>query len=884
MAAPYRKSLFERQKAEARAKQRREQEETAAVFEDFVKSFERDERSIPRGPTAVRNAFERDENGGRHGGGSTASDAHHAGLAAPITGPSKRHFTSRGMGLGRGLGMPPLGRKMGFEPSRSSQGVTPTADSEKGSHDRHEGPLLASKAFAGATANDDDGSGVAIRDEDDERAAARPTLRLASLPPGTSPAAVKALIPSNVTVDSVKIISPATSSSVGASMTPQGDARLWSAIVTVAHDTAAAELDAVVTSLQNRYLGWGHYLSISRHLSSVTLDSVLPVSTAGLTPYTTKHPFGARQVHSRHGPGGRFAPPGSGRRGGYAPPPSYEPGARYQPKLEVVVSPPSDLRQLKLIHKTIQAILSHGPEFEALLMSRPEVQRDEKWAWIWNSRSRGGVYYRWKLWDVLTGATLSRTQARDHRRDARPEPVAIFTAGPVWLPPVNPLRFEHITGLDDIVSDEDYDSSEDEESDREEERRRRGDAGAGDSTVDDSADGTGILDPMGKAKLTHLLVKLPTSNAKLRRGDIAAVTSCAIRHASRGADEVVDMIVSNVARPFVNTGANPDHKPDHSRAARGASETETAFESPAPADDPSAHESDDSAARLVGLYVISDILSTSSTSGVRHAWRYRQLFEAAFKAHKTFESLGRAEKEQGWGRLKSDKWRRSVLSILSQWEGWCVFSQDSHEHFVRMFTKPPLTAAEEAAVAAAAAAEAAEAERVNAEEKKARSRWKSVEDTAPFSAAADAMDVDAEESASAQHDLDGQPMPDSDSDDYDSLDGWPLADSSDEDVDGEETAMEVDDGRVAVGDEHDAGVSINARPSPLAAGPAPAGQALEATIRGSAPATGPQGEPAFEQATPPAWSSAFTSGPGRGRPAPRPRPKAADMFADSGSE
>ncbi|KAI5285444.1 hypothetical protein KEM55_000659, partial [Ascosphaera atra] len=45
VSAPLRKSLFERQKAEAQAKRQREKEETAAVYEDFVKSFEDDGRS-----------------------------------------------------------------------------------------------------------------------------------------------------------------------------------------------------------------------------------------------------------------------------------------------------------------------------------------------------------------------------------------------------------------------------------------------------------------------------------------------------------------------------------------------------------------------------------------------------------------------------------------------------------------------------------------------------------------------------------------------------------------------------------------------------------------------------------------------------------------------
>jgi U2-associated protein SR140 len=40
LQAPTKKSLFERQKAEAEAKRLREEAETKAVYEDFVKSFD----------------------------------------------------------------------------------------------------------------------------------------------------------------------------------------------------------------------------------------------------------------------------------------------------------------------------------------------------------------------------------------------------------------------------------------------------------------------------------------------------------------------------------------------------------------------------------------------------------------------------------------------------------------------------------------------------------------------------------------------------------------------------------------------------------------------------------------------------------------------------
>ncbi|KAI5300261.1 hypothetical protein KEM56_002605, partial [Ascosphaera pollenicola] len=359
MSAPFRKSLFERQKAEAQAKRQREKEETAAVYEDFVKSFEDDRRSA-----SARNAYNAGE--GRYGSRFGATEAHAPSMPAPpVPGPSKRHFTSKGMG--RPGGFPAMGAKKSTNERghRDSSLKGMFSREQPSGGDYEESP--AKKVFASSDSDEDE---AINREREAEKAAAKPTLRLSSLPPGTSPAAVKALIPPNITVDNVKIIPPSSQASVPTAS--GGDQRLWSAIVTVAHGTAATELDAVVSLLQNRYLGWGHYLSISRHLSSAALNVITPL-TSGLASLNAANPFGARKVQPKTGPGGRFAPPGRHPRG-FAPPPSYEPGSttKYRSNLEVVVSTPSDLKQLKLIHKTIENLLVHGHEFEALLMSRPE--------------------------------------------------------------------------------------------------------------------------------------------------------------------------------------------------------------------------------------------------------------------------------------------------------------------------------------------------------------------------------------------------------------------------------------------------------------------------------------------------------------------------------
>ncbi|KAL4873447.1 hypothetical protein BDV12DRAFT_159995 [Aspergillus spectabilis] len=736
LSAPAKKSLFERQKAEAEAKRARENAETAAVYEDFVKSFEND------APAAERSTFEGKQN--RFGG------SRNTGFGG---GPGKRHFTSSGPRMsGPGtLGPPPssLSRKRPHEGFQQFQ-----RNSMRGTLG-FDNPTTASTASAFRALDDEDEKSAQSKEA--ERAAAKPTLYLASLPPGTSQSVVKSLIPTVLNVDNVKFLRP-----TGQTATER---KSGSAIVTLASESAASDIDSSVSALQNQYLGWGYYLSISRHLSSAAIGSAVSVGPSS----TVSLPFGAKTLAPELGGRLNRAPPPGMHRGGFAPPSSY--GATYGGSgstTQVEVKAPSDLKQLRLIHKTLENMLNYGPEFEALLMSRPEVQREEKWAWIWDARSSGGVYYRWKLWDIVTNS-----RSKGPQRGMPQKSLPIFEGGASWIFPETNLTFEYITRLDELVSDDDYDSSDEDLSDGEDERRQQSGAPPTDG-LGAGNEGLGHMNPLKKAKLAHLLARLPTTHAKLRKGDVARVTSFAIKHAGAGADEVVEMIVSNILEPYVYTGANPDRELEKGLARK---EQRGDDSNAASAVDTNKEKLDTSSAKLVGLYLVSDILSSSATSGVRHAWRYRQLFESALKAHKVFEHLGRLEKELSWGRLRAEKWKRSIGSLLHQWEGWCVFPQSSQEHFFEVFEKPPLTEEE-----AKKEKEKAEAEHTATAFTKYKSRWKTVdEDTSamrfdpsrPAEAKPTPMDIDQE--AAEKMDIDAEPMSD--------IDGEPMEDSSDEDAD-----------------------------------------------------------------------------------------------------
>lgn len=804
LTAPTKKSIFEKQKAEAEAKRQREQEETAAVYEDFVKSFDDEDDEIRTGGGPAR------------GGGF--------GDRGGFTGPGKRHYSGHlggnasrgGLGGGRGsgpgsLGPPPtsLSRKRAYDGSPPTQ-----REGLFAFEDAREGPADPKTALQHS--DDDDTTGSRTRTQ--ERAVPKPTIRLSSLPPGTSPAAIKAFLPQNLTVDGVRILPPSGPGTM--------ERKSSSAVVTLAKDTPALDIDTAVSALQNRYMGRGFYLSLSRHVSSASVG--LDTPSLGLSSSTASLPFGARPIPP---PNLGRAPPG-GHRGGFAPPSSYNSAqyGRNAPQVQVTVNAPGNLKQLKLIHKTLEALLTYGPEFEALLMSRKDVQIDEKWAWLWDSRSTGGVYYRWRLWDILTGA--SRRKGRDLSSSQH-----IFEGGATWAMPERGLPFEYVTRLEDFVSDSDYDSSEDEDSGDEGRRRyahHHGGAPPPDGPSLD-VDSEAYLNPLQKAKLTHLLARLPLTNAKLRRGDVARVTAFAIQHAGEGAEEVVQMIVSNVQRPFAFTGANPDRKPSNEEK-----DDDTPAENTPNPSTTEREKEDLSPAKLISLYIISDILSSSSTSGVRHAWRYRQLFEAALKRHKTFEHLGRLDKRMNWGRLRAEKWKRSVQSVLALWEGWCVFPQASQEYFGSVFANPPLTKEEEAAKKASDEAEKAA--------EKAKSRWKTVDERTAEREAEIAQRAEEED----KMEVDGEPM----ADDGDS-DGVLM---EDEDFDGE-PMVDSDEDQPSVPGAKDAEEQPRAELSRR--------EALAASI---AAKLGKGPRPEAEKAASPATAA-------RTR-----RPKAADMFADSDSE
>jgi len=675
LAKPAKKSAFERQKAEAEAKRRREEEETAVALQSFIKEFADDDSD-------GHGIFSQKSRQVKSGAGSGPPDRPHFGSQAPPFGggAGKRHFgvpSSTPVKSGPGsLGPVPSS----FGKKRSYDGFQRSANEPRGKlgfEDRETGPLTVSKAFDNAS---DDEEKHSVPDRAEEKAVSKPTLRLTNIPPNTSPAAIKALIPSTLTVENVKIAPPSG---------PGGTERKSiTAIVTLTAETSAKDIESVVNALQNKYLGFGYFLSLHRHLSSAAIASGLP-TIQGST--AASQPFGAKPIEQLRGNQGHNATRFSR---GIPPPDSYntpagnQSGSRYY----VDVRPPRDIRQLRMIHIVAEQVLKHGAEVEALLMSRPEVQREEKWAWFWDARSVGGVWYRWRIWEFTSGKPYKPG-----------EMIRLFQGNdqPLWKVP-EPLPHEFATSLEDFVSDSDY-HSEDEDGFE--------DSGNGPNNEEET-----FLGPIDKAQLTYFLARLPTTASKLTKADLAAVTTFAMTHANRGPDEIVDLVLQNVETPFAYTSANPKRK--ELLDGKGSRDDNYRDTSPTKDGKTEADTLDKSSAHLVGLNVISDIVSASGQCSIRHAWRFRQLFETALKERGTFEMLGMIPERLNLGRLRADKWKRSVNIVLEQWESLSAFSPETHAYFVNSFHNPPVPK------------KGSEDHEQEQEQEKKAGRWKTIESSA----------------------------------------------------------------------------------------------------------------------------------------------------------
>ncbi|KAF9950461.1 U2 snRNP-associated SURP domain-containing protein [Mortierella alpina] len=92
---------------------------------------------------------------------------------------------------------------------------------------------------------------------------------------------------------------------------------------------------------------------------------------------------------------------------------------------DIIVTKPKNLQTLVYIHRVIEKVLVNGPEFEQALIEKEA--RNPAFAFLVDHKSPEHIYYRWKLFSMKQGDTATRW---------RTEPFKMVDCGPVWVPPL----------------------------------------------------------------------------------------------------------------------------------------------------------------------------------------------------------------------------------------------------------------------------------------------------------------------------------------------------------------------------------------------------------------------------------------------------------------
>ena len=591
LKAPAKKTAYQREQEAKEAKLRRNQAEDAAVLAEIEKEFGTpdDNTGPPSGPSAAR----------RGGLGSGRGIAGHR-----PTPTSQRPGGSGGLDIS--LAAPPSRRpKTGVHAHRLSD-----------SDDEEE-----------------------AQSKSDETAVKKPTLALKSLPLRYSRDAIESNL-QNLNVDDVRFINPANRDrDRNSNSLPR---KSNGATVILAVDTPASEINKKVGALHGKYLGWGSYLDISRGLPTTAASS----KKTQPPDFVTAPPaplFGAEEQPIPVPTLNRVAPPSNYR--GSGPVSSSYNGRGLYKSLRVTVKAPTNIDELRKIHSVIEGVVKNGIEFESLLRKQPMVERQEAWAWLWDPRSRGGVYYRWKLWEVCT---------RHKRHGKVPEPGSVTHPFGREIPWVAPAKnsFEEIVAVGDIYDSVEFDNSSDED----------------DEELRHDDDRPQHLNPALAAELVQYLRDLPTSVSSMHKRELGAVVNFVIKH-PEAINEIVDVLVANVEGPFAYHAAGADNAMNaDAKVEEGESDIKIEDGEPTEENKSQVKKKDVVwEAKVIGLYCITEVLRNSAApTAKKGAWRYRTSLGTALSHRKTFEKLAKYQKDV---KIVTDtnRYRFRIQSVLDSW-------------------------------------------------------------------------------------------------------------------------------------------------------------------------------------------------------------------------
>ncbi|XP_061658286.1 U2 snRNP-associated SURP motif-containing protein isoform X1 [Syngnathoides biaculeatus] len=86
---------------------------------------------------------------------------------------------------------------------------------------------------------------------------------------------------------------------------------------------------------------------------------------------------------------------------------------------------PTERNLLFLIHRMIEFVVREGPMFEAMIMNKEK--NNPEYSFLFDNKGQNHVYYRWKLFSILQGESLTKWRTTDFR---------MFRGGSLWRPPV----------------------------------------------------------------------------------------------------------------------------------------------------------------------------------------------------------------------------------------------------------------------------------------------------------------------------------------------------------------------------------------------------------------------------------------------------------------
>ncbi|KXS17733.1 hypothetical protein M427DRAFT_54330 [Gonapodya prolifera JEL478] len=291
-------------------------------------------------------------------------------------------------------------------------------------------------------------------------------------------------------------------------------------------------------------------------------------------------------------------------------PAAFPPGAALPPpRLEVLVNRPSDSEVVARIHRMIERVVKYGEPFEREVMDREAENCGDgqgDWGFLFRHDSPEHIYYRWKLFSVLQGDPKGRW---------RSEPFQMFDEGPFWVPPEIPFDDD---GNESDVSNADSLSSLSSVTDEEDTNRRRA------VTLH-----TRPLPIEARRRLTRLLRKITLIRLDIGRAMLVCIDN------AESADEVSQLLCTSLT--LQSTPIWPT--------------------------------------KIARLFLLSDVLHNSSCAAP-NAWRYRAAFEGRLAP--VMGHLGRVWKSIA-ARLKAEQFRRAVTKCIEVWENWSVFGPETIE-------------------------------------------------------------------------------------------------------------------------------------------------------------------------------------------------------------